>query len=379
MLQKVAEQFFDQIRKEKNIILWGTGAMANHTLQLLLKYYIMPEAVCDNNEDMWGTQFGGGEYKIPVLSYEEVRQRYTDYAVVLAVSIRNAMEIKEQLMEAGEEHAIYHVQNPFKVEECFLRIDESMTALADSFSDDISREIYREFLKYKATGNMFELVKKEDGNTFFDDSIILQKENHTFVDVGAYTGDTICRFLQFSRGNYEQIIGFEADEGNAEAASRFLKYGVVERAKIINMACWSEKTMLKFHTLSNKNQINYCNSNLFRSVENDISQKEKLLSLRAGENETEYDMAVDTLDNMLEGTVPTLMKVNALAADYPILLGARQIIRKYHPIIVMDYGAKPEYIVSSVRFLKEQCPDYKFFLRVKEIFKDIKTILYAVL
>lgn len=379
MLEWNAETFFEQIDREKNVILWGTGGMANHTLRLLLKYNIVPKATCDNNKEMWGKQLCIDKYEVPVLSYEEMKKSYDDYAIVLAVSIKNALEIKDQLIKAGEKHKIFHVQNPFKVEECFLKIDESMIGLKKAFNDSLSQKIYLEFLKYKATGNMFELIKKKDGNTFFDDSIIVRKKNHTFVDVGAYTGDTICRFLQFCGGDYDQIIGFEADEGNAEAANCFLKYGVVERAKVINMACWSEKTVLKFHTLSHKNQTNYGSPNLFRGVENDIGQTERAMSDRAGENEVEYDLNVDTLDNMLSGTTPTLIKVNALAADYPILLGAGEIIRKCHPVIVMDYGAKPEYIVSTVQFLKHQCSDYKFFLRVKEIFTDVKTILYAVI
>ena len=45
-----------------------------------------------------------------------------------------------------------------------------------------------------------------DGDTFFDDKLIPVSDKHSYVDVGAYTGDTLLKFYAFSRGRYKKIM-----------------------------------------------------------------------------------------------------------------------------------------------------------------------------
>ena len=90
------------------------------------------------------------------------------------------------------------------------------------------------------------------------------------------------------------------------------------------------------------------------------------------------DMKMDTLDHLLEDERPTLMKINAMAADLPILEGAERIITRYCPDIILEYGVRPDYLIDEVKYLNSLGVGYRFYLRQKNIYGDTKTILYAI-
>ena len=68
----------------------------------------------------------------------------------------------------------------------------------NKLEDDVSKEIFLLNLQYKITGNMMRLYELTNGSTFFDKDIIGFHTNAVYVDVGAYTGDTVCDFLQYA-------------------------------------------------------------------------------------------------------------------------------------------------------------------------------------
>lgn len=351
-------------------------------LPLLKEKGISPVMVCDNDSRLWGGTLRADGIELPIESYETMRERYSDYVIVITTMISAARQIAQQLREKGETNPIFHMSNPFKVEERFLPYEEKYEQYADWFADGKSRELYADFLKYKMTGNAFAIADALSGNTFFDSELLMRDENEVYVDVGAFTGDTICKFLQFSGGQYARIVGIEADTGNAAAAGLFLKYGCVENAEIINKGCWSERTTLKFHTITNNADLNYNSPNFYRGVRADIDRKNDTYSSQKGLTAVDVEMEVDTLDHMVGALHPTLMKINALAADYPILLGAEGILSSDKPALMMEYGTRPGYIADTLEYLKHTVPEYRFYLRVKRISlgeqgADLKVVLYV--
>lgn len=359
--------------RNTNVIFYGTGSMSYRVYQILAKMGIFPVAVVDSNSQKFGRIW---KDELRISSYEEVTRKYDRYVILMTVSINNAISIREGLKSRGEKNPIYHMQCSFKVDDELLAQDDNIFQLADFFEDELSRQIFYDFIFYKMTGDMEGLLKYTDGDSFFDSDIIRRRKDHVYIDVGCYTGDTISRFLMFCDNSYAQITGMEADPGISKSAQRFIELGRLKNASIINKGGWNEHKYMEFQTIKNNESILFDSPNLFKSTSEIMDT-----TLIDTENDIVYEsvsIECDSLDHLFQDVHPTIIKINALAADLPILQGARKIMKNDGPYIVMDYGTRPSYIHETIEVIKNSNCNYKLYLREKEIFGDYKTILYAV-
>ena len=377
-----SEEYFQKIKQYDNIVVYGAGNKARETVKLLEQKGIYPDAVCDGNQALWGKEFLG---KYRVSRYEEMKKRLSNYCILICTTINTAVQIIEELRAKGETAPMVHVSNLFKVDSCLLNTNEikqdfdRYAAVYDLLEDDLSKTVYVHNLNSKITGNLLPLYELMDGETFFDKKILGQVHPHeVYVDAGAYTGDTLCRFIAYSGGEYEKAIAFEPDESNFQALKNFVKYGVVERTRLVNVGLWSERAKKQFYTVVDNSELYFGSPNLFRKVE-DIADNSTMQtcndqSLNVGAKE----VITDCLDNLLEDENPTLIKVNALAADLPILQGCEKTLKRCVPDIVMEYGVRPDYLLGEIEFLNRLNLGYRFYMRQKNIFHDSKTVLYAI-
>lgn len=210
-----SEEYFDNIRKCKNIICFGAGAKLRQALVLLNNIDIRPTVICDNNPELWGktTEFNGESFEI--VSYEKVKTELEEYTILLTMSIHNATETYQQMCDKGEKNNIFQFCNPFKVDNLLLQsknIDNDFNnyqIVYNKLADDISRKLFVLNLNYKITGDMLDLYKMTSGNTFFDEVVIGDQTDAVYVDVGAYTGDTILKFLEYCGGKYKQYMALK--------------------------------------------------------------------------------------------------------------------------------------------------------------------------
>jgi FkbM family methyltransferase len=95
--------------------------------------------------------------------------------------------------------------------------------LRERFADDFSRQVLDAVLAFRATANRGQLLEvlsppEEEYFSFYRSTghpIPVGREEH-YVDVGAYDGDTVHKFLGACRGNYSSIHAFEPDPVNFE-------------------------------------------------------------------------------------------------------------------------------------------------------------------
>lgn len=179
-------------------------------------------------------------------------------------------------------------------------------------------------------------------------------------------------------GGYAHIYAFEADRGNYSALERFVKYGRIKNITLFNQALWSERGKVTFYSITDNREILYDSPNLFRSVDDAIDRSTLMEMQEKGKKYKQEEIRTEKLDDFLMGNKPTMMKVNALAADFEILKGSRGIIEAYKPIVILEHGVKPENLLDIMFFLSNIRSDYSFYLRQKDIFGDSKTVMYAV-
>jgi len=95
--------------------------------------------------------------------------------------------------------------------------------LRERFADDFSRQVLDAILAYRETAHRGQLLDvlcppEEEYFSFFRSTghpITVGREEH-YVDVGAYDGDTVHKFLGACRGQYASIHAFEPDPVNFE-------------------------------------------------------------------------------------------------------------------------------------------------------------------
>lgn len=247
-------------------------------------------------------------------------------------------------------------------------------------ADEQSRKIFILNLNYKLTGNMLPLVDMVSGSNellaYFDEELFENEKRHTFVDIGAYTGDSIMSFLMATRGKYEKIIAYEVDQGNFGSLVRFRDYARVPRVELLNIALWSKCEERTLFTLSDNSNINYDSPNFYTDVDGIADNKTLKEAKKEHVEANSKSVRAQTLDSQLKNIVPTVIKVNAMADDFEILKGGARLIQRYKPLLICEFGVKKEDIFKMIPWVKELNPEYKFYLREKKIYKDIKTILY---
>lgn len=375
-----SDEYFNDIKKYKNIIMFGAGSKAHQVIKLLEEQGIFPCEICDNNKELQGKYFMG---KYVIKSHEEIRKRYEFYCILITTTITNAMSIKDTLVRAGEKNPIYHACNFFKVDEAFLKYeevinDEKYREIYDLLEDETSKRIFVKNVNSKMTGNGLELYSEMTGKSFFDEELLENAERDVYVDVGAYTGDTILQFLEFSGGKYQKIYALEPDKGNYRSLQKFIKYGVIENIETFNIGGWSETGEREFFSTSNNENVNYGSPNLFQDISAMITMGELETCQRENSMAISYKVKLDSVDNVVKNQNVSMIKINALAADMPVLVGCKENILASKPVIVMEYGAKPEYMTEELIWLAGLNVGYKFYMRQKDIFGDCKTLLYAI-
>lgn len=375
-LTKQEDLLWNTINSDRAIIFWGCGNSMRIVKETLAEKGIVPTAFCDNNEKLIGTYIDN----IPVLSYEQIKKYYTDYVIVLTVAINNAIPIVEQLREQQEKHPIYHMEHPFKVENTFLEYqylenhNDEFEAVYKALEDEESRNIFVQSINFKLSGNKLPLLNYVDGEGFFDEKLIPLSKHYSYMDVGAYTGDTLLRFYAFCGGKYDKLYAVEPDTGNFNALQKLVKYGRISNVQLFHVGGWNLKGELTFYTIANRNRKHFENSNFFKKMQDIVANSWEMSQKDFG-TET---ISVDTVDNLLQGAKCDIIKINALGADYQVLMGCRETIKQYKPIIVGEFGTQSEYLVEQLNEMLRVNPNYKLYLRQKMIFGDCKTVYFAI-
>ena len=207
-------------------------------------------------------------------------------------------------------------------------------------SDDESKKIYLQAIKYRGTHNIKKAPSYNKERYFVSDIIHLGKEE-VFVDAGAFVGDTVREIKKRTKGQYKKIICFEPDEYNFKMLS-------IQQKKIHNLYCeklglWKENTTLSF----------FNNGSVGSKIINDNSEN--------CINESKINVVA--LDNCAECRDATYIKMDIEGAEYNAILGAETIIKTNHPQLAICIYHSNEDMINIIELIHEKFPEYKMFVR----------------
>jgi FkbM family methyltransferase len=215
---------------ERSVVFHGTGQLGQESLRMFRNATgHTPVAFTDNDSTRWGSQVNGVEIMGPAAAID----RWGETGVFVA-TLYNPAAVMSQLRDAGasvvvpwhwmfaadEEHFLpyWGLDIPERV---FAKPDRVLAA-AEVWADDRSQQIYLEQLRWLMTLDSDALSKRlplEDA--YFDPELIELSGRETFVDCGAFDGDSFSLFRQRTSGQFEAAYLIEPDPENYEELNRW--------------------------------------------------------------------------------------------------------------------------------------------------------------
>lgn len=219
----------------------------------------------------------------------------------------------------------------------------------DSLADDFSKKVYIDVLSFKITGKIEYLRRCTTLPEEAYSNILRLQSNEVYVDLGAYTGDTIAEFLSFTQGNYDRIYALEPNKRNFRKLTENTKE--LDNCVIMNAAAWDKSEILCFNTGGGR--------------QSQVSKKG-------------VDTQAISVDELLSGEKATYIKYDVEGAEQKAIEGASNTIRKYKPkLCVALYHRAADMFELPLQLLSIN-PDYKFYIRHYPYYPAWETNLFAV-
>jgi FkbM family methyltransferase len=317
-----------------SIVLCGAGVVGKIALDGLRKLGLEPRAFADNNPALWSHTVQG----VPVISPAEAVTRFGPECAFV-VTIYNGSVVRRQLAGLGCPTIVPFDALFFKYPDQFLphlnldlpfelfRQADQVAKAFDLWVDDESRAEYIAQLRYitslDSSGTLDRLPPED---TYFPADLVHCGNDEVFVDCGAFDGDTLQEFLKRCGGSFRQAFAIEPDPDTFGRLQTYLSsVGPEIRDKVR-----THHTALG-HT-SGPVAFKACGT-VYSQVTSGSGSRAYMPTVDARTASIEMNCA--TLDELLEGWVPTFIKMDIEGAELDALKGARRTIQSASAVLAI--------------------------------------------
>lgn len=335
------------------VVLYGMGDGADKILALCRRYGVPVAGVFASDGFVRGQVYQG--FRVETLAALEAR--FPEMIVLLCFASQRP-EVLEQIRTLSLRHTLLVPDvpvvgdvliTPELLRDRRAEIDEAESLLADQQS----RQVLRDVLEYKCTGDPALLWRCETPRDEVFASLLPLGGDEFFVDAGAYTGDTVEEFLLHTGGRYRQILALEPDARNFRKLEATVARLELENVHCLHTGVWSGEAMLHFNHKSGRQA--------------------------AFEAHGPPDTPVNSLDNLLAGLGPTLIKYDVEGAEEQALLGTAETIRRHRPGLAVAAYHRGDDVFTLPLLLHRLCPGYRLYLRHHPYLPAWETNCYALI
>ena len=317
---------------EKPIVLYGMGNGADKIINVLEKKGIPFNGIFASDGFVKPKVFHG----FPIESYSALKERFGEMIVLLCFGT-HLPEVMENIKKIASEQELYAPDVPvvgeglFDSELCLHKkaeLEQTYSLLAD----DKSKQTFENVIKYRLSGDISYLFDCEADVDEPYNSFLKLESGESFLDLGAYNGDTAIEFSK-KCPDYSKIIAVEPD---------FKTFKKLENntSELKNIVC-----------------KNLCVS--------DFSGKGRFL-MKGGRNsvvgegiETDFS----TVDDLVGDQKITFVKMDVEGEELKAVKGAKNTILKYKPKMLISAYHRTEDFWELPRAVLETQPDYKVYMR----------------
>ena len=312
--------------------------------------------VIDNDESKHGNKF----FDIEIIGTAELEQIYDNYEnAIVFVASGSAAIIKKQLIDMGfdERELIPFVIANLSIKptpyQFFSERKGEIKSVLALLADEQSRNCYVSLVNYKMTMDtkwLKEIFEDESGQYF--DPIMNLNNNESFVDCGAYIGDTLDNYHQ-KVGTWEDYYCFEADPNVCNNLKKHIFERGYSPCHVYNIGCWNEDTEINFEPDS---------AGTGAIKKNNIGIKVK----------------ADSLDHVLKDKRVTVIKMDIEGAEQNAIEGAKGIITSQRPKLAICIYHSLEDFIEIPQKLHMMNPKYKLYIRHYREMADSENVCYAI-
>ncbi len=225
----------------KPVVLYGTGNGADKVLARLAETGVPVSGIFASDEFVRGQQFHG----FTVQAYSELMALRKQVIVLIAFA-SELPDVLERFYKLASVHETYAPHVPvFSGEETVTpawikKHETKLLAVYERLADAVSRETFASVLNYKLSGKLSYLQacttnRAEDLRTLFSFG-----GEETYLDLGAYNGDTVQEFLQLTRGRYKKIVALEPDPKNYKKLTDYVRQYELKNLTCLQAGVWND-------------------------------------------------------------------------------------------------------------------------------------------
>jgi len=367
-----------RLKEEKRLFLYGNGERAKHIKEKLINYSIHLDGILVSKEYIDNEN----DSDHSVIIYDDNLAELDSASIIAGFDIFMHRDLTERLINNPSIKTLYVYEGSYMMEkgqfqyydskiyfiddyyETFQKRNLSYEFLLDNkekfeqtyewLEDDISKETMIQYLRGHIELIRFPFKKIWDlemvENQYFSPDIISLKDNETFVDVGAYTGDTLEIF--------------------SKKVSHFNKYYALEP----NEKCFEALNDVMLNCQGKGQCIH-----IPKGAWNECGVMELIDATGCGVviNGGESSVAVDRIDNILQDDAVSFIKMDIEGAELKALEGAENTIKRCKPVLAICVYHKREDLISIPQYIKSLSASYMFFLRPHRLYIG-EVVLYAV-
>lgn len=339
-------------KSDKPIFLYGMGNGASKILNIFKIHKIKCSGIFASDNFVRGHFFEGFE----VLKYSTVVEDFKDFIIVMAFAVRT-LEMIDMVFELSKKHILVSPDVPVAGDGVF-DLDfynknlEKINKAYSLLSDDLSKKVFENILNFKISGKIKYLIDCQTSREEVFENILNLSNTESFVDAGAYNGDTILEFLKFTRGEYNNIIAIEPDKKNFKKLIKTIKQHGISKTTCFNIGIWNKKDSIGFSHKSGRN-----------SFLSDCSI---------------VKIDVDTIDNICEKSKITFIKYDVEGYEKEAIEGSLNIIKKFKPKLEIAGYHRNEDVFSLPILVNSIDREYKIYLRHHPYIPAWETNLYVI-
>ncbi len=314
---------------DRPIVLYGMGNGAQKIICELKKIGKTPSGVFASDGFVRGHSFCG----MPVMSYAEAKAKFNDMIVLVSFGtqlddvLANIKKIAGETTLFAPDLAV--IGDGILTKEYLKDNKKQIEFIYSRLADDQSKKVFKNVIDYKLSGNINYLFDCETTPDEAYDNILKLNDNESYIDLGAYRGDTVQEFLEHTNG-FNKIYAVEPDIKSYKKLVN--AYG--DKATCINAAVSDSVGKVPFNTKNSR-------------------------SSAVGEGGTLIDsISVDSLD-----CPASYIKMDVEGNEFSAILGAKRTIKAYSPKLnVAAYHRVYDLIDLPLEVLNIN-PNYKVYLR----------------
>ncbi len=316
---------------DKKIIIYGMGNGADKIISELERLNIPIHGIMASDDFVRGQTFHG--FTVKKLS------DFPKDIIILTAFGSQRNDVIKHILSLSQKYTLFAPDVPVYGNNIFNRsfyrqnkakIDKVFNILADDFSV----KVLENEIQFKLTGNINYLTEIfTDKDEIFN--ILNLTENESYLDLGAYRGDTIQEFLHYTNGSYRHITALEPDKKTFKKLKDYTK--TLDNIQLWNMGIWDSDGYVNFENSAGRGS----------SIKSAGSQK----------------LAVTKIDTLFQVQKVSYIKIDVEGAELQALKGGMNTLKRNKPKLNLALYHRSEDIFTLPLLVHDINPGYKLYLR----------------